>query len=48
VTHDPTSAGYGDRILHIRDGLVESEMQVRGRPAVVGSTFRAVAGEDDA
>jgi putative ABC transport system ATP-binding protein len=47
VTHDPTAAGYGDRILHIRDGLVESEMQVRGRPAIAGSTFRAVRGGHD-
>jgi putative ABC transport system ATP-binding protein len=45
VTHDPTAAGYGDRILHIRDGLVESEMQVSEGPAIVGSTFRAVLGE---
>jgi putative ABC transport system ATP-binding protein len=45
VTHDPTSADFGDRILHIRDGLLESEMQVRG-PAIAGSTFRAAARED--
>jgi putative ABC transport system ATP-binding protein len=24
VTHDPTAAAYGDRIVHIRDGLIES------------------------
>jgi putative ABC transport system ATP-binding protein len=46
VTHDPTSAGYGDRILHIRDGLVESEIQVRGGIAIAGSTFRAAAGQE--
>jgi putative ABC transport system ATP-binding protein len=46
VTHDPTSAGYGDRILHIRDGLVESEIQVQGGFAIAGSTFRAAAGKD--
>ncbi len=23
VTHDPTAAAYGDRIVHIRDGLIE-------------------------
>ena len=22
VTHDPTAAAYGDRIVHIRDGLI--------------------------
>src|SRR5204863_2504432 len=31
VTHDPTSADYGDRILHIRDGLLESEIAVGTR-----------------
>jgi putative ABC transport system ATP-binding protein len=46
VTHDPTAAGYGDRILHIRDGLVDSEMQVRGRPAIAGATFRTALGND--
>src|SRR5205823_7417976 len=25
VTHDPAAAAYGDRIVHIRDGLVESD-----------------------
>ncbi len=25
VTHDPSAAAYGERLLHIRDGLVESE-----------------------
>jgi putative ABC transport system ATP-binding protein len=25
VTHDPGAAAYGDRIVHIRDGLVDSE-----------------------
>jgi putative ABC transport system ATP-binding protein len=25
VTHDPNAAAYGDRLLHIRDGLVEWE-----------------------
>jgi len=28
VTHDPEAARYGDRIVHIRDGLVESEERV--------------------
>jgi putative ABC transport system ATP-binding protein len=34
VTHDPASATYGDRLVHIRDGLVEAEEPVRGRHAV--------------
>lgn len=25
VTHDPTAAAYGDRIIHIRDGVVDHE-----------------------
>src|SRR5262245_32457665 len=25
VTHDPQAAAYGDRIVHIRDGLIESQ-----------------------
>lgn len=28
VTHDPSAAGYADRILHVRDGLIESEIAV--------------------
>jgi putative ABC transport system ATP-binding protein len=29
VTHDPVSAAYGDRIVHIRDGLVDNEERVK-------------------
>jgi len=25
VTHDPSAAAYGDRTIHLRDGLIESE-----------------------
>jgi len=32
VTHDRKAAEYGDRIVHIRDGLVASEEQLRERP----------------
>jgi putative ABC transport system ATP-binding protein len=31
VTHDPQAGAYGDRLVHIRDGLVESEEILRGR-----------------
>jgi putative ABC transport system ATP-binding protein len=31
VTHDPASAAYGDRIVHIRDGLVDGEERVKAR-----------------
>ncbi len=31
VTHDPQAAAYGDRIVHIRDGLLESEEFPAGR-----------------
>jgi putative ABC transport system ATP-binding protein len=33
VTHDQRAADYGDRLVRIRDGLVESEESVRGRYA---------------
>ncbi len=32
VTHDPEAARYGDRIVHIRDGLIEREETVDERP----------------
>ena len=35
-----TSADYGDRILHIRDGLLESEIAVGTRPAIAGARYR--------
>jgi putative ABC transport system ATP-binding protein len=31
VTHDPQAAAYGDRLVHIRDGLVQSEELLRGQ-----------------
>jgi putative ABC transport system ATP-binding protein len=34
VTHDPASAAYGDRLVHIRDGLVESEETLRAGHAL--------------
>jgi putative ABC transport system ATP-binding protein len=33
VTHDRTAASYGDRVVRIRDGLVEGEELLRGKPA---------------
>jgi putative ABC transport system ATP-binding protein len=33
VTHDAHAARFGDRIVHIRDGLVESEEPVRDKPS---------------
>jgi putative ABC transport system ATP-binding protein len=39
VTHDPNAAAYGDRLLHIRDGLVDFERRQEPsteRPAGVG------------
>jgi len=32
VTHDAHAARFGDRIVHIRDGLVESEEWIRDKP----------------
>jgi putative ABC transport system ATP-binding protein len=34
VTHDQNSAAFGDRLVQIRDGLVEAEEILRGRDAV--------------
>ncbi len=34
VTHDPASAAHGDRLVHIRDGLVEAEESVGDQSAV--------------
>ena len=31
VTHDAQAAAYGDRIIHLKDGLIDSEESVRGR-----------------
>jgi putative ABC transport system ATP-binding protein len=33
VTHDQRAAEYGDRLVRIRDGIMESEEHVRGRHA---------------
>jgi putative ABC transport system ATP-binding protein len=35
VTHDADAAQYGDRLIHIRDGLVESEEPAKGRQHVL-------------
>jgi putative ABC transport system ATP-binding protein len=37
VTHDPHAAGYGDRIVHLRDGRIESQEHLRGRHAVAAA-----------
>jgi putative ABC transport system ATP-binding protein len=34
VTHDPHAAAHGDRLIHIRDGVIESEKSMRERHAV--------------
>ena len=40
VTHDPAAAAFGDRIVHIRDGLVDGEE----RPRLVAALGAARAG----
>ena len=35
VTHDVDAAHYGDRLIHLRDGQVESEEQAKGRSHVL-------------
>jgi putative ABC transport system ATP-binding protein len=37
VTHDPQAAAYGDRLITIRDGLIESEEILRERTALRAS-----------
>jgi putative ABC transport system ATP-binding protein len=37
VTHDPQAAAYGDRIIHIRDGLIDPESGVRSQESGVRS-----------
>jgi putative ABC transport system ATP-binding protein len=48
VTHDPNSAAYGDRLFHIRDGLVEWERRqkpcARPEPAEQGIKSAASVG----
>lgn len=34
VTHDPLAAARGDRLVRVRDGLIESEESLRGAHAV--------------
>jgi putative ABC transport system ATP-binding protein len=37
VTHDPAAAAYGDRIVHIRDGLLEREESRSLPPALTAA-----------
>jgi putative ABC transport system ATP-binding protein len=37
VTHDAESAAYGDRLISLRDGLIEAEKVLRGRHAIAVS-----------
>jgi putative ABC transport system ATP-binding protein len=37
VTHDAQAAAYGDRIVRLRDGRIESQEHVRGPDAVVAA-----------
>jgi putative ABC transport system ATP-binding protein len=41
VTHDAQAAAYGDRIVHIKDGLIDAEEIVRGTQAHVLSVRHA-------
>ena len=42
VTHDPQAAAYGDRIIHIRDGLIDPEQGsgVRGQGSGIRDQLR--------
>jgi putative ABC transport system ATP-binding protein len=35
VTHDVSAAHYGDRLVHLRDGQIESQEQAKGRSHVL-------------
>ena len=37
VTHDPAAAAFGDRIIHLRDGRIETEEPVPSRTSHVAS-----------
>jgi putative ABC transport system ATP-binding protein len=37
VTHDASAAAYGDRIVRLRDGRIESQEHLRGRHAIVAA-----------
>jgi putative ABC transport system ATP-binding protein len=39
VTHDAQAAAYGDRIIHIKDGLVDSEERLSDRPRPQHAVF---------
>jgi putative ABC transport system ATP-binding protein len=41
VTHDPAAAAYGDRIVHIRDGLIDSEESPRLAAALGAARAKA-------
>jgi putative ABC transport system ATP-binding protein len=51
VTHDPEIAAYSQRVIHIRDGLIEQDVPVDGRsldcdPAESGAPSRYRDGSD--
>ena len=47
VTHDSSAAAYGDRLILIRDGLVESDEKAARGPAHAGATPAMRAGREE-
>jgi putative ABC transport system ATP-binding protein len=41
VTHDPTAGAFGDRLVHIRDGLIESVESLKAARAAAADGVRA-------
>jgi putative ABC transport system ATP-binding protein len=49
VTHDPTAAAYGDRLVHIRDGLIERidlRSEVRGQESGIRGQESGIRGQE--
>lgn len=42
VTHDPTAAGYADRVLLLADGRIVEELHGRSEPAVIAGRMAAL------
>ncbi len=45
ATHDPKAAHYGDRVIHIRDGLIEKDEANRPKVKTKPFTLRRVSGD---
>jgi putative ABC transport system ATP-binding protein len=46
VTHDPEIVTYSQRVIHLRDGLIENDMPIDSLPADCGATAIGAAAPD--